>query len=342
MCFRSRILRLFTFTVLVSYLSLSSLASDPGRTPQLSSSKLLPRGNDDSAVTDQLKTYRKATKHKMKNIHRKNTQFHKKAKGKKACKTQHAKKSKAHKTKSKDNFNQEKEKYLLPTQPPALGSILHATSVCGSAQPTRSITESSGPNGSESFLNCGITGDGWKPAHVTISMLTHISLDQEPAKSTFAPCQKFRPLFEKHGQDHGIPAIFLAAFAMQESSCRPDVLGDQGGAFGLMQITKDKCGGAPGGNCSDPNYNIKMGAKTFADGLAEANGNVLQALGAYNGWFEGLTKDKAMEARKQGCCVCQQNLDYLQQFLNAWILGVDPHSRRLGTFRNLDVCESEH
>jgi hypothetical protein len=46
-----------------------------------------------------------------------------------------------------------------------------------------------------------------------------------------------------------VPPIFLAAFAMQESTCRPDVVGDQGGAFGLMQITKDKCGGAPGGNC---------------------------------------------------------------------------------------------
>lgn len=46
-----------------------------------------------------------------------------------------------------------------------------------------------------------------------------------------------------------VPPIFLAAFAMQESSCKADVKGDNGGAWGLMQITQDKCGGAPGGNC---------------------------------------------------------------------------------------------
>ena len=38
---------------------------------------------------------------------------------------------------------------------------------------------------------------------------------------------------------------------MQESSCNPHTVGG-GGEQGLMQITKDKCGGAPGGNCQDP------------------------------------------------------------------------------------------
>lgn len=37
---------------------------------------------------------------------------------------------------------------------------------------------------------------------------------------------------------------------MQESSCNPHTVGG-GGEQGLMQITRDKCGGAPGGNCQD-------------------------------------------------------------------------------------------
>ena len=45
-----------------------------------------------------------------------------------------------------------------------------------------------------------------------------------------------------------VPPIFLSAFAMQESSCNPATIGGAG-ELGLMQITKDKCGGAPGGNC---------------------------------------------------------------------------------------------
>lgn len=48
-----------------------------------------------------------------------------------------------------------------------------------------------------------------------------------------------------------VPPIMLAAFAMQESSCNPDETGG-GGEQGLMQITSDKCGDAPNGNCKDP------------------------------------------------------------------------------------------
>ena len=43
----------------------------------------------------------------------------------------------------------------------------------------------------------------------------------------------------------------LAAFAMQESTCNADTVGANG-EQGLMQLTADKCGGAPGGNCKDP------------------------------------------------------------------------------------------
>jgi hypothetical protein len=42
----------------------------------------------------------------------------------------------------------------------------------------------------------------------------------------------------------------LASFAMQESSCNPNTVGGAG-EQGLMQITPDKCKGAPNGNCKD-------------------------------------------------------------------------------------------
>lgn len=42
----------------------------------------------------------------------------------------------------------------------------------------------------------------------------------------------------------------LAAFAMQESSCNPNTVGGAG-EQGLMQLTKDKCGDAPNGDCKD-------------------------------------------------------------------------------------------
>ncbi|EGG00134.1 family 23 glycoside hydrolase [Melampsora larici-populina 98AG31] len=220
-------------------------------------------------------------------------------------------------------------------------SMASLTSACGPPKAISSITQSAGPNGSQDFLNCGINGGGWEPAPVKMGMIKTVTLESEPAKSTFAPCQKFNSIFEKYGQKYNIPPIFLAAFAMQESSCDPSCKGDNGGAWGLMQITSDKCGGAPGGDCSNPDYNIAMGAKTFADGLSASGGNVLLALGAYNGWSKGLTHGQAVAAKQTGCCVCQQNLDYLQQFLNGWVLGVDPYQKNLGMVHNLDSCADQ-
>lgn len=47
-----------------------------------------------------------------------------------------------------------------------------------------------------------------------------------------------------------VPPILLASIALQESSCNPSTVGGNG-EQGLMQLTRDKCGGAPGGNCQD-------------------------------------------------------------------------------------------
>ena len=44
--------------------------------------------------------------------------------------------------------------------------------------------------------------------------------------------------------------MLVASIAMQESTCNPKVQGG-GGEQGMMQITKDKCKGAPGGDCKD-------------------------------------------------------------------------------------------
>lgn len=75
----------------------------------------------------------------------------------------------------------------------------------------------------------------------------------------------------------------LMSFAMQESTCNPNAVGGNG-ERGMMQITPDKCGGAPGGNCKDPVFNIGKGAEYFTSQLQANGGNVLLAIGQYNGW----------------------------------------------------------
>lgn len=65
----------------------------------------------------------------------------------------------------------------------------------------------------------------------------------------FKLCAAYVPIFEKYGDLYEIPPIMMAAFAMQESTCNAAAVG-QGGEQGLMQISKEKCGGVS--DCKDP------------------------------------------------------------------------------------------
>jgi len=105
-----------------------------------------------------------------------------------------------------------------------------------------------------------------------------------------------------------------------------------------MQLSQDKCGDAPDGNCKDPNYNIKTGAKFFSDTLAANNGNVLLTVGNYNGWSAGMTEAQATAAADTSCCRCQNNLDYLDQYFNGWLQNTPADG--LGKFFNLANCPS--
>ncbi|GAA5844160.1 hypothetical protein JCM11251_002454 [Rhodosporidiobolus azoricus] len=233
---------------------------------------------------------------------------------------------------------------------------------CDASGPTDESSESGGPNGSEEWLNCGLSkaqpDAGWTPPTLSFSQLKTVTLEEALAldSSVYSNCKPYVSLFEKYADKHGLPPILLAAFAMQESSCKADTLGDAGGAFGLMQITEgqslpnlalvpllippafraDKCGDAPDGNCSEAEYNIKIAAAYFAKTLDEQGGNLLLALGTYNGWYHGLTYNGATAAAGSDCCECQNNLDYHQQMLNGWLFGLD--GSKLGTIRNLEVC----
>ena len=175
---------------------------------------------------------------------------------------------------------------------------------------TEEVTALSGPNGHIDWLNCGFESEhGWQPPYIRMEdIVTHsLSSALKNYNSPFKACSQFTWIFEKYGRQYNIPPILLASFAMQESSCRPDVVGG-GGEQGLMQISGEKCIGAPNaGGCRDPvrhllqrplwrcsyqfkEFNIRTAAKYFADTLKNNNGDVLLSVGTYNGWYRGLTK----------------------------------------------------
>lgn len=56
------------------------------------------------------------------------------------------------------------------------------------------------PNGSESWLNCGIDAGGWNPPHVTLADLKYKTLT---ADGPFAPCAPYIGKFEQYGNQYG-------------------------------------------------------------------------------------------------------------------------------------------
>ncbi|KAL5485375.1 hypothetical protein ACEPAI_8017 [Sanghuangporus weigelae] len=234
------------------------------------------------------------------------------------------------------NNNPPAPEHAKPVNANVIPGLINVQSNCGDIGATREITATSGPNGNIDWLNCGLTGNGWNPPYISIDNLVTADLNTD---GPFAACSDFIGLFYQYGQQFNIPPIMLAAFAMQESSCRPDTVGGAG-EQGLMQLTRDKCGGAPGGNCKDPDFNIRTGAKYIADTLSANNGDVLLTIGQYNGWTRGLTYDRATAAANTNCCRCQNNCDYLHQFVNGWLQNIDAYTFNppLGKFFNLNVC----
>lgn len=221
------------------------------------------------------------------------------------------------------------------------GIIQVQSSNCGNSGATRTTTTTSGPNGSIDWLNCGVNAGGWNPPFIRIENVITQSLSSalNSGSSPFKACAPYIWIFEKYGGQFNIPPIILASFAMQESSCNPNTVGGAG-EQGLMQITREKCGGLSDQACRDPEFNIRTGAKFFADTLNGNGGNLLLSIGHYNGWFPGMTFGQATAAAYSGCCRCQNNLDYLHQFLNGWCQNINAYSNnlRLGKFFNLDRC----
>ncbi|GAA6009043.1 hypothetical protein JCM10207_004075 [Rhodosporidiobolus poonsookiae] len=200
------------------------------------------------------------------------------------------------------------------------------------------------PNGALDWLNCGLSksdpSSPWTPPNgVTLDRITTVTLEHALAtNSVWEPCKAFVPLFEKIGEELNVPPIFLASFALQESTCNKDTIGG-GGELGLMQITKDKCGGLSQAACMAPEYNIRTAAKYFRGELDTYGGQVLPALGSYNGWSaNSMSYRSATAAATSSCCTCQNNLDYLYQFLNGWVTGKTGYE--LGTYKNLNVCKN--
>jgi len=227
------------------------------------------------------------------------------------------------------------------TSAPSSGLMKVVSQQCGSSGATAATSKTSGPNGNIDWLNCGVDGGGWNPPLVKVGDLQVKDLRAVVGQSNsiFQPCAPYIDMFEQFSAQYNVPTIIMASIAMQESTCNPNTVGGAG-EQGIMQITRDKCQGRSDADCRDPSFNIQQGIAFFASTLADCGGNVLETIGRYNGWAPGMTIGSATAAAHTGCCRCQNNLDYLQQTLNAWTQGIDPYSNDIGKYFNLNVCST--
>ncbi|CCA70009.1 related to glycoside hydrolase family 23 protein-Laccaria bicolor [Serendipita indica DSM 11827] len=196
---------------------------------------------------------------------------------------------------------------------------------------TPNVQSWTGPNGSADYLTCGIRDSGWEPPMMTLDNAVIKSLDEilSMPGNPLAPCTNLLGDFNAVAASHGVPAALLAAIALQESTCRSGVIG-RNGEVGLMQLTPDKC--VNDGRCWYDRGNIEMGAEVFKNFLNAAGGNMLLALGNYNGWVKFMT---VADANNKPTCGQRNNLDYLMNVMNGYLQGVDPASVNMGTFFNL-------
>lgn len=94
-------------------------------------------------------------------------------------------------------------------------------------------------------------------------------------------------------------------------------------------------------SCYDVNFNIQRAAELFSGLISSNGGNVLLAIGSYNGWYSGLTYASGTAAASRGQCSAQNNLDYIHQFCNGWMQNKGGYT--LGTyceysFSHIAVC----
>ncbi|EPQ57386.1 lysozyme-like protein [Gloeophyllum trabeum ATCC 11539] len=227
-----------------------------------------------------------------------------------------------------------------PAPGPVQG-LINVKSNCGPSGASQDVTQYSGPNGGIDWLNCGLNDGGWNPPYIRVEDVITMDLGEaiKDPNSAFKACSEYIPIFQKYAGEFGVPAIMVASFAMQESGCNPHTVGGAG-EQGLMQLTWDKCGQAPGGNCQDVDYNIRTGTKYFSDTLNANGGDLLKTIAGYNGWSIKMTFDQATAAGWGPCCRCQNNLDYLHQFLNGWCQNINAYSHNppLGKYFNLNKC----
>lgn len=178
---------------------------------------------------------------------------------------------------------------------------------------------------------------------MAVEDIYHISV-QDFYAGIGSQCAQYDQYFQSAGAEYGVDPVILAVIAMQQSSCSTNT---GNSTPGLMEVS---CDYYPSGSCTNSTQdNVNAGASYFTTQIAVAGDNVIQAFGLYNGWFtanSGMNGNRSLTedfpCSSQGQVNVPQNLDYLHQVLNGWLMGldVDGADSWIGTYQCTQSCNA--
>jgi hypothetical protein len=174
---------------------------------------------------------------------------------------------------------------------------------------------------------------------MTPEEIYHTSLD-DCDNGVGSSCSQYDQYFLNAASKCSVDPIFW-----QSSRCKSHHP-TQSPTPGLMQVS---CANYPSVQCTDSiQDNVDAGTKYLTSQIDSAGGNAIEAFGSYNGWFiancglndnKGLTGDypRSSEGQTNGV---PQNLDYLRQVLNGWLMGLDVYGddNWIGTYQCDQTC----
>jgi hypothetical protein len=130
----------------------------------------------------------------------------------------------------------------------------------------------------------------WIPIAVVIVIIISITIatrrrEEPPPTPTAgipaAPTTPYDSLINQAAGKYNVPANLIKALIQRESRFNPEARGEKG-ELGLMQLMPETAQRYGVSNLLDPGQNIEAGTRYIADLLQKYNGNMEQAIAAYN------------------------------------------------------------
>jgi len=171
----------------------------------------------------------------------------------------------------------------MSAQPIAQSSTVQANAAAAAARVTalqQMLAETA--NGFSSTATTSTASSGASQSSATPDFSTVLaSAAAEPTTASTGSASEYSATIDQAAAQYGINPALLSGLIQQESGFDPNAV-SSAGAEGLTQVMPENFAADGISNPFDPTQSIDGGAKQLSEDLSEFNGNVSDALAAYN------------------------------------------------------------